>query len=379
MNVVALIVMWSVWYLNFSTRTILSPLLPIIEEELHLSHTLAGSIYSFQSAGYTVSLLMAGFLAPRIGYKRSITVGGVMLVVALCCLNYTSSYWTLVIAVLFIGLGSGIYLPCAIPMLTGLFEQRHWGKVLACHDSAASASVFSVPLLIALSLRFLPWKAGFVVLGVVFVAAIVLFRVLVPDSPLPSREQRIGAGQLVRRKEFWIIAALWVCAAGANLGLYNVIPLFLVTERGLSLDAANTVFGISRMGGFFMALLSGVLVDRFGVKRVLLLALLPTGFGTMGVAVTTTFPLLVAMLVVQATFCMAFFPVCMVAISKVTSPGERSAFTGTTIAVGVFAGLGLTPPAVGMVADLYSFEIGIFAFGLLVAASCLLLKKLPPM
>lgn len=45
MNILFLLLFWSLWFLNFSTRTVLSPLLPIFEKELQISHALAGSIF----------------------------------------------------------------------------------------------------------------------------------------------------------------------------------------------------------------------------------------------------------------------------------------------------------------------------------------------
>jgi len=54
-----LLLFWSMWFVNFSCRTIIAPLMPVIEDELFISHALAGSIFTFLSAGYTVSLLLS--------------------------------------------------------------------------------------------------------------------------------------------------------------------------------------------------------------------------------------------------------------------------------------------------------------------------------
>ncbi len=64
------------------------------------------------------------------------------------------------------------------------------------------------------------------------------------------------------------------------------------------------------------------------------------------------------------------------AISKLTNFKERSIFTGASMVFGVIAGLGLTPVALGAVADAWSFEIGILALGILTIFSVLPLKGL---
>jgi len=45
MKLLPLFIFWCLWFLNFSTRTIFSPILPLIEDNLSLSHGAAGVIY----------------------------------------------------------------------------------------------------------------------------------------------------------------------------------------------------------------------------------------------------------------------------------------------------------------------------------------------
>ena len=141
MKIFFLLLFWSLWYVNFSARTVISPLLPIIEDEFAISHAVAGSIFSFLSIGYTITLLLSGVLSPRIGYKRSIALGLLILMTSLFCLRYTTTYASLAVASLFIGLGAGIYLPSAIPLITAVFGREHWGKAIAFHETAASFSL----------------------------------------------------------------------------------------------------------------------------------------------------------------------------------------------------------------------------------------------
>lgn len=144
----------------------------------------------------------------------------------------------------------------------------------------------------------------------------------------------------------------------------------------MGLELANTIFGLSRVGGIFVVLIAGFLVDRYGVRRLLFLVLLITGLSSTGLALAQVVPLLVAMLFVQATASAAFFPVALVATSKLTTVYERSTFTGTTIAIGIVVGLGITPALLGAVADAWSFLGGILGLGVLTAMSCVALRYL---
>jgi MFS family permease len=105
--------------------------------------------------------------------------------------------------------------------------------------------------------------------------------------------------------------------------------------------------------------------------------LFSTGLSTTVLAVVKPVPFLVIMLIIQATVSTAFFPAALVAVSKLTTASERSVFTGTTIAIGVIVGLGLTPALLGFIADVWNFQIGILFLGLLTMLSCSLLKGIP--
>jgi len=375
MKILILFLFWICWFLNFSSRAIISPLLPVIEDELAISHALAGSLFFFTASGFTVANLFSGFLSYRIGYKKSIMLCFAVMTVGIFVMRYAATYTGIVAVCLFIGVGGGIYLPNAIPLLTDIFSRKHWGKVIAFHDSGASFSILAVPLLVALGLPFFHWRTLFLIMAgasVILLGAVIGF---VPETGHRNHE-KIRFLDIMGRREFWIMIFIWLAATASNMGIYGIIPLFLVKEKGMPLETANTIFGLSRIGGFFAAVLGGFIADRFGVKKVLYVLILVTGVSTIAVAASRAFPFLMSMLVIQATFGTAFFPIGFLAISKLTPPNERGAFTGAVVAIAVGLGSGLTPSLLGAVADLWNFQVGILGVGILTTLSVLLLRKL---
>jgi len=375
MKLLLLFLFWSLWYINFSSRTIFSPLLPLIQDRLSVDNVLAGSLFTFLSVGYAASLLVSGPLSSRIGYKRSIAVGFSVSTLSFFCLHGALGYEKFAVLALLIGLGTGIYLPCAIPLLTAAFDRSHWGRAVALHDTAASLSILSVPLLATFALQFFQWRNLFLILSILSFVAVMCFLAFCPDLPTPEKTTA-GFRHILLRKDFWIISTLWVFAAANGMGLYNIIPLFLVKENHMPLETANTVFGLSRIGGFMVSILAGFMADRVGVKRVLFSLLLITGLSTAALVLVPPVAPLIIVLIIEATISTGFFPVALVAISKLTQINERSAFLGATIAVGVVFGLGLTPVALGAVADKWNFGVGFLVLGLLTAASSVLLKSI---
>ena len=82
-------------------------------------------------------------------------------------------------------------------------------------------------------------------------------------------------------------------------------------------------------------------------------------------ALIDNIPLFVCFLLLQGTFSVAFFPVGLMAISKLTNLQERTMYTGTIMAASQTIGLGLTPFLLGAIADRWNFNIGLFLLGTL--------------
>jgi NNP family nitrate/nitrite transporter-like MFS transporter len=375
MKILLLLIFWGLWFLNFCVRMSFSPLLPIIEGELAITHAVAGSLFSFMAVGSTISVFMSGWVSKHIGYKRSILFGFIALALVALCLKYAHTYYFFAGCAFLIGLTAGIYLPCVVPLITSIVSRVNWGKAIAFHDTAASFSFLAVPILVALTIRSYHWQSFYVMLSGACILIIILFSIFAPD-PRPQEEKKSSYSTVLRRPAFWVIAIIWIMAAMATAGIYTIIPLFLVTEKGMQVESANTIFGLSRIGGVLATMLVGFLVDRFAVKKILFTIMFITGLSTVGIALAQVLWLLVGMLVIQATVSMVFFPAAITAISAITPAEERTTFIGTIIAISSLFCYGLFPVGLGAVADKWNFQIGILVMGIMTILSCALIRRL---
>jgi NNP family nitrate/nitrite transporter-like MFS transporter len=375
MKIFLLFLFWTLWYLNFSTRTLITPLLPLIEDDFAISHALAGSLFFSFYIGHTIALFSVGFLSLRIGYKKSIIFCSLLVILSFMALRFANTYHQFVSVLFFLGIGAGLYLPCAIPLITSIFERDNWGKAISFHETATGLSILTIPLITVFALRLFHWRSLFILAGGVCFIAITFFYIFSPDSP-PEKEKRVRLSVILQRKDFWIITTLWTLCGAAMMGIYNIIPLYLVKERGIQMELANSIFGLSRIGSFVSMVLMGFIIDRFKLKTILLFLALATGITTMGISIAHSFWLLVVMLLAQATFSIVFFPAGLVAVSKLTDLTERSLFSGIMMGIAGIMGPGLAPFILGAVADAWNFQIGIFMLGLLCTLSCFLFKAL---
>ena len=376
MKLLPLFIFWCLWFLNFSTRAIFSPLLPLIEDSLSISHGAAGGLFTSLSIGYSLTLLIAGRFASIWGYKKTVVFGFMGTGVVLVGFQWAESYIASHILFFLLGFVTGSYLPSILPIITETYEYRHWGKTIGFHDSAASFSIFSIPLLVAFGLHYLSWKNILLILGIVSLLLPIYFWKISVEPKKEMSEQKGRVLLLFKRKTVWIIGFLWIFAAGSALGLYSILPLFLVKERGIDFHLANSLFGISRVGGVFVSILIGFLIDRYGYRKMLVLGIIMTGLSTIGLSLASTLPMIVTALILQATLSLAFFPIGMSTISKLTPLGERAMVTGVIISIGMVFGVGVVPFLLGVIADHLSFQIGILGLGILTTLSSLMVRFL---
>jgi NNP family nitrate/nitrite transporter-like MFS transporter len=170
------------------------------------------------------------------------------------------------------------------------------------------------------------------------------------------------------------MACLFAMGVGASLGVYTMLPLFLVSEIGLGRAAANTVTGLSRLSSLAMTLVSGWLTDRVGHRRALTLSLVATGVITVGLGLLTG-PVVTPLLVFcQSAAAVLFFPPAFAAISRLFPAQMRNLAISLSSMVATAVGAGLLPSAIGYLAEAASFSLAFVLVGVAAIFSPLLLR-----
>ncbi len=362
--------LWFLWFANMCIRVVFSPILPILEDEFLISHARASSIFMFQAFGYGVSMFFSGIFAGRFGYKRSILVSLCVSSLVFITIPFVKEFSLLYLFSLILGLSIGVYLPSAIPLITENYNERNWGKVIAIHDSGASVAIFGVPLITLFLLQFFQWRGIFTVFAFVFLITAIVFYLACDEVKIKSSEQH-PFGNLVKSKSLWVMGALFTSAAGANLGLYSIVPLYLTKELSLSISYANTVLGISRLGGIGIAILAGFLVDRIDLKKVMFAIMVATGVLTVALGISSARHVGI-FLFLQAAIVTGFFPIGIVCMAKMFDREMRSMATGIILTLAIIFGVGVIPYLLGLSGDLVGFRFGITVLGTVVCISSLL-------
>jgi len=270
---------------------------------------------------------------------------------------------------LLVGVCAGFYFPSGVATLTSLTGREHWGKALAVHEMAPNLAFVTAPLLVEALLRFVPWRGIVRLLGLSSIMMSILFLLFGPkgsqrgDAPNPRALQRI-----LRNTSFWVMGVVFALSIGAELGLYSILPLFLVNEMGVEREWANALVGFSRVSGVLILFFSGPITDRIGHKRATIFFLAVVGTLTLMLGILTGRIITPTLIILQAASLPCFFPGALAFLSTIFPPRFRSLGVSLVLLVGVLIGLGAVPPGIGYFAERVSFSAGFSLLGVLLLA-----------
>lgn len=368
----ALLLLTGVFYTNFAARISLAPLLPSIQKDLGFTHGESGALFLLISGGYCVAIIFSGFLSSRINHKGAIILSTVVLGLCLIGMALTHSLAALRLGVLLMGAAAGFYLPSGMATLTALISPGDWGKAVAVHELAPNLSFVTVPILCEILLMHLPWRGIIGLLGIASVCAGLAFAFFGKGGNFPGQAPSISVSRtLFSVPSFWIMATLFGLGITGSLGIFSMLPLYLVAERGMERNRANTLIALSRFSGLFMAFIAGWVNDRLGPKSTLIGVMGLTGLCTICLALVPD-KLLVVPLFLQPMAAVCFFPPAFAALARVGPAETRNVSVSFTVPAAFLLGAGAVPIAIGFMGDVWSFSMGVGLIGTLILCGMLL-------
>jgi NNP family nitrate/nitrite transporter-like MFS transporter len=180
---------------------------------------------------------------------------------------------------------------------------------------------------------------------------------------------------VIKLPSFWFLVILLAMGMAGSAGLFAMMPLFFVTERGFELGWANTVIGLSQISCFFVVLFAGVIIDKVGQQKVLAWSLGFSALLTLALGVVEGSALLIV-LFLQPAVLAAFFPAAFASLAQVAHPALRSVVSALGPALAFLLGAGGVPMAIGHLAEVVSLGHGIVGTGVFMLLGVPLVFKL---
>jgi len=272
---VTLIVICAIVALNSVDRNMLSLVLPLLKQELHLSDTtlglLAGPAFMLV---YAVAGLPVAWLADRWSRSRIILLGLALWSVVTAATGLAASAAQLAAARVALGLGEATTTAPASALIADRFAPRSRAaafSVLTC--GAPLGIMLGFPLVGSVSAKY-GWRSAFYLMGALGLLLAFIMRLAVPEAPPPSAAIAAAPAEGLTLRDALLLALrsrafLLLVLAGTLLSVsYGVMtawsPTFLLRVHGIAGPAAGGYLGLYRgLFGIAASLGGGLLVTLF--------------------------------------------------------------------------------------------------------------------
>lgn len=367
-NISTILLLVSVIFFVFVARVIYSPLLPSIEQDLHLNHTQAASFFLFITVGYTVMNVFSGFIASWLGHRSTIAVAALLVSAATVFIALSPSLILIHLGLVFVGVGAGLYPPSGIATASSLVHTKDEGKVFSLHEIGPNLGFIVAPLIAALLLPRMSWRSCLLVISLLGLLTASVFLLFSRGGGFRGQAPVLrNAAQILSLPSFWVATILMALGAGSSIGLYSIIPTYLVSERGLEQGLVNTIVGLSRISGLIALFLAGYLVDRLGARKMISAILLSAGITTVAFWARSSAILLVAVFL-QPILIVSFFPALLTAIARIAPRHLQNLSMSFVLPIGYGFGGGILPTLLGWLGDNATFALGFLIYGLMLMA-----------
>jgi len=277
MNLKALILLTAGHFVTDINTGALPAYLPFIKESLALSYTMTASIVLFFNVTSSVIQPVFGYFSDRWSATWLLPAGCVIASLGLGFLGISPSYgWVLFFASLG-GLGQGSYHPEAFKTVHSLSGEKKAsgisfflvGGSLGLSVGPLLATLFFKYLGLQGSLLFLPFG---VVMAIIFLLA-PSWRVKAESpidrskNPSPSGSSRRGFFPMV----FLLLTV--ILRSTTQLSIKTFVPLYFVHSFQKDPLIVGKFLSTYLLAGTFGSLVGGVLADRYGYKRTVMISL----------------------------------------------------------------------------------------------------------
>ena len=359
-------------------RFALGMLLPSMAASLPLSYDEMGYIGTGNFIGYLVAVLVSGRLAGRIGARRMIAGGLLLVGGSMLLVGRAEGYWPVLLLYVATGLGSATANVPVMGLVSHWFARRHRGKAAGFIVIGSGFAIVFTGLVIPAinaAVGAEGWRLGWTLIGVLSVAAGLAAAVLLRNHPAemglrPAGAETVTADSAASAAPLspprHILAQLGAIYSLFGFG-YVIYATFIVTtlvkERGFSEADAGQVWAWIGLLSLFSGPGLGILSDRLGRKAALIIVFTCQAAAYLLVALPLPAPLVYLSVALYGLVAWSVPGIMAAAVGDYLGPSRAVAAFGT---VTLFFGIGqICGPAL---AGVLAKSSGSFALSYVIAA-----------
>jgi MFS family permease len=265
---------------------ILYVLFPVWAREFGLSFAQVGLLRTAYSGAMAAFQIPAGLLAERWGEARLLAAGTAATALGFIAAGFAGGYLALLGCLLAAGLGSGVQHPLSSTLVSNAYDDRGRRTALGTYNFSGDLGKVAVPAAVAFAVPWLGWRGAVESFAAIGLAAAVLVLLALTNlktghTPVPvdTSDRPSGSDWGIRDlRGFQALSLIQVIDSSTRTGLLTFLP-FLLIAKGSSVRAVGFALMLVFAGGAAGKFACGVLAERLGVIRTVIITETATGVG----------------------------------------------------------------------------------------------------
>jgi MFS transporter, FSR family, fosmidomycin resistance protein len=292
----------SIHFLHDGFSETLYVFLPLWAREFGLSLGQVGLIRSAYTGGMSAFQLPAGFLAERWGERRLLAAGTLVTAIGFIVAGWAGGFLSLLVLLLVAGLGSGVQHPLSSSIVSRAFESGRRRTALGTYNFSGDVGKAGVAAAIGVLAGLVGWRAAGAAYGLLGVAAAIgivplLGRLGAGEAEIPraTSDTRVAGWGIRDGRGFSALCAIGMVDNATRTGFLTFMS-FILIAKDLGVGGVGLAFALVFVGGATGKFVCGLVADRFGVIRTVVLTEMATTVFILTV-VAAPLPLALAVLV----------------------------------------------------------------------------------
>ncbi|MBO9456278.1 multidrug effflux MFS transporter [Paracoccus sp. R12_1] len=267
------------------------PALPQVARDLDTTETGAALTLTAYFVTFGIAQMIYGPMADAVGRKRPLVIGVVIFLVATVAAALAPSIGWLIAARAVQGLGSATLMVVPRAVIRDLATGPAAAKMMAAIMIVISISPMLAPLTGSLVMAWGGWREIFGVLAAAALLSLCLILFVLPET-LPAENRRpvrlapmlSGAKRLLGDRRFMGLTMIGGFGMASFFVFLSTASFVYTRQYGLSPTGFSIAFAINAIGFFTASQFAGPMAARFGMERVIALAI--TGFAALTLLLT---------------------------------------------------------------------------------------------
>jgi MFS family permease len=218
------IAVWAVGFaavVSFMGLGLVDPILPAIAHELHASPSDVELLFTSYFAFTGLSMLFSSVVASRIGAKRTLVAGLVLIIVFSALAGLSNSVGAIVGLRAGWGLGNALFIATALSVIVGSASGGVAGAVMI-YEAALGLGVSVGPLLGG-ELGGISWRGPFFGVAALMAIGFIAISRFLPKTPPPSRDARVSLLEPLRALRHRATRGSGLTAVFYNFGFFTLL------------------------------------------------------------------------------------------------------------------------------------------------------------